>query len=74
MSLTVAKNEYEVPCEHPMCETLHRRYGPGHEVRRTEWVILSDGERTGIAGEIDPFETKREALAFLRRHTSGGSI
>ncbi|WP_020142291.1 hypothetical protein [Terracoccus sp. 273MFTsu3.1] len=23
---TVAKNEYEVPCEHPLCEQLHQRF------------------------------------------------
>lgn len=23
---TVEKNEYEVPCEHPLCEQLHQRY------------------------------------------------
>lgn len=65
--ITVDKNEYTVPCEHPMCDTLHRRFGPGHEVTRTEWVILEDGERKGWAGRIDPFPTKREAIAYLTK-------
>ncbi len=68
VTYTVDKNEYEVPCDHPMCDTLHRRYGPDHEVNRVEWVILEDGERKGWAGTTDPFERKRDALAYLTQY------
>lgn len=64
---TVAKNVYDVPCLHPMCETFHKDLPDWHEWTRTEWVILENGERTGQAGPIDPFERKRDAQDYLRR-------
>lgn len=65
---TVAKNVYDVPCDHPMCETLHRNLPDWHEWTRTEWVILENGQRTGEAVLVDPFERKRDAEDYLRRH------
>lgn len=84
---TVEKNEYSVPCEHPLCEQLHQRFmvdvpwegivqtglysvwSSGverfHEKQRVEWVVLLNGKREGAAGMIEPFETKREAVAYL---------
>lgn len=86
---TVEKNEYDVPCEHPLCEQLHQRFmtthnweglvqGSGYSVWSSgttrfhnrnvvEWVILHNGERDEKAGTYDVFDTKRDALAALKR-------
>lgn len=68
---TVDKNEYEVPCGHPMCDVFHKNLDDGHLVARTDWVILEDGERRGWAGTIETFETKRDAVAYLASHAPG---
>lgn len=65
---TVAKNVYDVPCTHPMCETFHKDLPRWHEWTRVEWIILENGERTGDTALLDPFERKRDALNYLRRH------
>ena len=65
---TVAKNVYDVPCDHPLCSTLHKDLPDGHEWTRTEWVILENGERASEAASVDPFERKRDALSWLRHN------
>lgn len=80
MSYTVEKNEYEVPCDHPLCEQLHQRFMETneyvddhgkyqkvryHNKRRIEWVIVKDGQRADPPLD-EAYDTKREAAAELR--------
>lgn len=68
---TVAKNDFEVPCGHPMCDVFHANLDDGHLVNRIEWVILEDGDRKGWAGTVDTFERKRDAVAYIAAHAPG---
>lgn len=61
----VIYDEFESPCEHPLCDRLHQRfmhtneYGDRFHLKTNrQWIILRDGERVG-----DAWDTKREALA-----------
>lgn len=65
---TVEREEYEVPCTHPMCHVFHKDLEPEHLVWRVEWVILEDGDRRGWAGTVDSFARKRDALAYIAKH------
>lgn len=70
---TVDKNTYDVPCTHPLCYILHKNLPWDHEWTRTEWVILENGSREGWVGDINPFERKRDAVAYLAKHLHTGA-
>lgn len=40
---TVERGDYPMPCDHPMCALLHRRFREGSEMH-DEWVSLPNGE------------------------------
>lgn len=75
------KQEY-VPysdCEHPLCETLHRRwhktngrswYCEKPVAPRVEWVIFDTetGERASQHELSDSYRLKREAQAVINRY------
>lgn len=43
---TVEKNEYDVPCEHPLCEQLHQRFMTEHTYTGIVQTGLYSVERT----------------------------
>ena len=45
----VVKSEYNSPCEHPLCDQLHRRFfnernndtgEEWHETKQTQWLVI----------------------------------
>lgn len=40
----VERGDYEMPCGHPMCALLHKRFHTGSEMS-DEWVDLPNGDR-----------------------------
>lgn len=75
------KQEWEpdFDCEHPLCETLHRKWHRrnGREIvctkplaPRIEWIILDTetGERARIHELSDAYELKRDAQRAIDRY------
>lgn len=72
----VESEDYTVPCDHPLCEQLHRnrrrflwvsntKGASWHEVKRRGWHVI-DVETGERSHEVhDEYETKREAVAAL---------
>ena len=61
---TVAREEYTAPCDHPLCDRLHKNRPVGHETTRRFWVVLRDGERDG---DFDVFDRKSDAEQAIER-------
>lgn len=74
--LYIGKEDYTVPCDHPLCERLHRNRrrflwvtdtlgNSWHEVKRRGWHVIDaeTGERSHAVP--DEYETRREAAAAL---------
>lgn len=90
----VVQDEYEMPCDHPACATMHRhlhnyrydtpqwetvenlRTGEARQVKVStyhmktvrQWVITHNGERANHHALSDAWDTKREAVAMLKRY------
>lgn len=70
----IVLDEFEVPCEHPMCEQFHQRFMERSADGRTSWhdatrrqYVIWDHTTDQRAGLGEAFETKREAKAALAR-------